>query len=169
METTKAGIDIEALLEDEWYMVRHSGEIPEVALHSALHHLSEDPGGPGIVLSPGQRARLLDGASQRYLEITLRDLLPQNMNTSAYRGIKRSYVNWQRFLLFCERHQLDEAAHRQIVATRLSEVLNRELVTAEGEKKSRMFNCSFEELAAFMQLLGLDPAGFPSLSSCCAT
>ncbi len=166
---TNTGIDIESLLEDEWYMVRHSGEIPEVALYSALHHLSEDPGGPGIILTPGQRARLLDGASQRYLEITLRDLLPQNMGTSAYRGIRRSYINWQRFLLFCERHQLDGAAYRHLVAARLTDVLTRERASADSENKSRMFNCSFEELTAFMQLLGLDPARFPALDNCCCT
>ena len=140
-----------------------------MALHSALHHLSEDPGGPGIELTPGQWARLLDGACRRYLEITLRDLLPENIDTSAYRGIKRSYINWQRFLLFCERHQLDGSVYRHLVAARLTDVLSRELVPVDGEQKKRMFNCSFGELTAFMQLLGLDPDRFPDLCTVCCT
>ena len=160
--------DIELLVEDEWYMVRHSGEIPEVALHSALHHLSEDPGGPRLELSPGQRARLLDGAVQRYLEITLRDLLPENRDTTAYRGVKRSYVNWRRFLIFCERHQLDGEGCRRLVAAALTDLLRSEPARADTDSRSRIFNCSCEELTAYMRLLRIDPAQFPEdPRTCC--
>lgn len=167
---TSTRVDIESLVEDEWYIVRYSGEIPEVALHCALHHLSEDPRGPRIVLSSQQRARLLEGASQRYLEITLRDLLPENSNTSAYRGIKRSSINWQRFLLFCQRHQLDGSVYRELVAEALMNLLSKELVLADAELRSRIFNCSFVELTAFMRLLEIDPAQFSHALriSCCS-
>ena len=70
--------DIEALVEDEWYVVRYSGEIPEVAYHGAVFHLTRAANGPRIDLSRRQRDRLLEAVTQRYLEITLRDLLPEN-------------------------------------------------------------------------------------------
>ena len=48
------------LLEEELLLVRHSGEIPEVALHASVHYLTEDPEGPGLVLADIQ---LADGSS----------------------------------------------------------------------------------------------------------
>ena len=75
---TTPTVDIDALVEDEWYAVRYSGEIPEVAYHGAVFHLTEARNGPQIELSGAQLSRLLGAVSQRYLEITLRDLLPEN-------------------------------------------------------------------------------------------
>ena len=72
---TTPTVDIDALIEDEWYAVRYSGEIPEVAYHGAVFHLTEAQNGPQIELSSAQLNRLLGAVSQRYLEITLRDLL----------------------------------------------------------------------------------------------
>ncbi len=159
---TTRKIDIEPLIEDEWYTVRYSGEIPEVALYSALYHLSEDPGGPRLVLSNEQRNLLLEGARQRYLEITLRDLLPENMNTSGYRGIKRSFINWQRYLLFCDRHGLDGSVYKSSVAATLVDLLNSERAIIAIEDSGTIFNCSLEELTLFMKLLGLEPAALPA-------
>lgn len=154
---TNPRINIESLLENEWYTVRYSGEIPEVALHSAIHHLSEDPAGPQIELNAEQRRLLVDATCQRYLEITLRDLLPENLLTGSYRGIKRSLINWQRFLRFCGCHDLDSSTSREIVAAALLELLNADLTVLSSGDRGRMFNCTVEELQSFMQLLELDP------------
>ena len=42
-----------ALMEEELLLVRHSGEIPEVALHASLHFLCDDEEGPRLILSIG--------------------------------------------------------------------------------------------------------------------
>ncbi len=157
---TNPRTDIERFIEDEWYAVRYSGEIPEVALHSALYHLCEDPEGPQIELSARQRSQLLEGVCQRYLEITLRDLLPKNMAAGSYRGIRRSAVNWQRYLRFCRCYRLDSSASREIVAAALLELLSGDLAVLSTVEKDRMFNCTGEELETFMQLLGIDPGRF---------
>ncbi|MEJ2057691.1 MAG: hypothetical protein P8X39_07625 [Desulfofustis sp.] len=154
---TNPRTDIEALIENEWYAVRYSGEIPEVALHSALHHLCEDPDGPQIELSGEQRSQLLEGVCQRYLEITLRDLLPENLVTGSYRGIKRSFINWQRFTRFCRFHKLHSSVYRELVAAALMELFKGDLTELSTIDKGRMFNCTGEELETFMQLLEIDP------------
>lgn len=154
--------DIESLIENEWYMVRDSGEIPEVALHSALHHLCEDPAGPQLALNGEQRGQLLEGACQRYLEITLRDLLPENMVLGSYRGIRRSAINWQRFQRFCRRYELDSSAYRELVAAALLELFHTDLTVLSTLDKDRMFNCTVEDLVTFMELLEIDPGRLPA-------
>ena len=154
--------DIDTLVEDEWYMVRYSGEIPEVAYHSALFHLTEDHQGPQVILTGAQQRRLLEGVTQRYLEITLRDLLPENKTTSSYRGLKRSIINWQRFLTFCRRYEIEAAVYRDVVASALEAFLAHELGLIENEGSASQFNCSCAELQRFMELLGLDLALLPA-------
>lgn len=155
-------IDIDALVEDEWYMVRHSGEIPEVAFHSALFHLVEDHHGPQVTLTEEQRGRLLEAVALRYLEITLRDLMPENKNTSGYRGLRRSLINWQRFLRFCQRYDIEATRYQNSVASALEAFVSHELGLFENEGSGDQFNCSFAELERFMGLLGVDPAVLPT-------
>lgn len=157
--TTK--IDIDALIEDEWYTVRYSGEIPEVAYHGALFHLTEEQDGPRIELQNDHKELLLEAVTQRYLDITLRDLLPENKNTGAYRGIKRSFVNWQRFVLFCKRHDIEGTRHRETIGAAFVECVQHEVGLAEKEKSPAEFNCSFSELHRFAELLGLQPTAIP--------
>jgi len=157
-----ATIDIDALVEDEWYAVRYSGEIPEVAYHGALFHLTEELGGPLIELSREQQDRLLEAVTLRYLDITLRDLLPENKNSGGYRGLKRSYINWQRYLLFCERWGIDGTVHRETVAAALADLLQHEYGLLEKGASEGVFNCSFAELLRFMDLVGLDPSYMPA-------
>lgn len=147
--------DSDAIVEDEWYAVRYSGEIPEVALQSALHHLSEDPEGPKLKLTRTQHAYLLGAATQRYLDIVLRDLLPENIHTTAYRGIQRSFVNWQRFQLFCKRYELDGSMFRNEVGTSLLSFLKQEVSEVQQGAKS-CINCSHEELVRYAKQLDLD-------------
>jgi hypothetical protein len=91
------------ILEEEWLIVRHSGEIPEIALHSALYFLTEDPLGPCLQLSVEEIESLQEAAICRFQEIIRRDLCFDNRNLSLYRGVRRAIVNWHRFVAFCER------------------------------------------------------------------
>ena len=154
--------DIDALVEDEWYAVRYSGEIPEVAYHGAIFHLTEAINGPQIELNRSHQARLLEAVTQRYLEITLRDLQPENKESSGYRGLKRSYVNWQRFLIFCERNGINGVFYQDTIGAALTEFLEHEAgMVRAGEVHSEL-NCSYEELLNYTQLLGLDLGIIPA-------
>jgi hypothetical protein len=155
------GIDSDALVEDEWYGVRYSGEIPEVAFHSAIYHLTCDDEGPRLELSARQHRYLVDAVKQRYTDIVLRDLLPANKNTSAYRGVRRSLINWKRFVLFCVRYQLDEGPCRRVVAETLSELLAYELRQYCREASSGRLNCSWAELLEYADLIGMEIEHLP--------
>ncbi|MBW6521220.1 MAG: hypothetical protein K0A99_09475 [Desulfoarculaceae bacterium] len=96
-------------LEEEWLMVRHSGEIPEIAFHSALYFLTDDPDGPRLQLSVEEIESLQDAAITRYQEIIMRDLCYEKRKLSSYRGVRRAIFNWHRFVTFCERQ--DAAAY----------------------------------------------------------
>jgi len=54
------------LLAEEWLIVRHSGGIPEITLHSSLYYLSKESDGPQLSLSEEELSRLKDAAAQRY-------------------------------------------------------------------------------------------------------
>ena len=87
------GSDREYMLEEEWLLVRHSGEIPEVALHASLHFLCEDEDGPGLVLTAEEVKPLQEAALTRYQEIILRDLDVANRDLSLFRGHRRANHN----------------------------------------------------------------------------
>jgi hypothetical protein len=95
------------LLEDEWLLVRHSGEIPEIALHSAFYYLTEDPNGPRLRLSVEEMQYLRKAATARYQEIIRRDLCYENRELTVYRGVRRAIFNWHRYVAFCERQDID--------------------------------------------------------------
>jgi hypothetical protein len=124
------------LLENEWFVVRHSGEIPEIALHSALHYLTEDLNGPRLQLSIEELHSLQEAAATRYQEIILRDLCFENHKLTIYRGIQRAIFNWYRFVAFCERQDsVCRTLHKpEIAACRsLQEQLNKDRnATAEA-------------------------------------
>jgi hypothetical protein len=154
--------DIEALVEDEWYAVRYSGEIPEVAYHGAVFHLTEAVNGPRIELNRSHQARLLEAVTQRYLEITLRDLLPESKESSGYRGLKRSYINWQRFLIFCELNGINGGFYQDTIGAALTEFLQHEAGMVKAGEVHTELNCSYEELLSYTQLLGLDLGIIPA-------
>lgn len=138
----------EDLIEDEWYHVRHSGEIPEIALHSSIHYLSEDDDGPRIQLTPADLARLHDAAGWRYREIILRDITPANRDETMYRGVLRTVSNWRRYKRFCKRHSLSTEMVKSDLAPRLLTFLQREIADVETGLRSSSINCTFEDLAS---------------------
>ena len=71
-------MDKKAYIAEEAFMVLHSGEIPEIALHSSLYYLTEDPEGPGLILTAADILPLKQEVVKRYQEIILRDLEPKN-------------------------------------------------------------------------------------------
>lgn len=147
---------IEAL-ENEWHIVRHSGETPEIAYNSAIYYLTRAKDGPQIQLSDEQISWLKEAAVARYTEIVLRDLQHSNSTKSIYRGIGRSIVNYHRFCLFCSRQQLQVEKVRGLAAAALLIFLEKESAQLHSEKKeASIINCTYEELTNYAAMLGLD-------------
>lgn len=160
--------NIDELIENEWYIVRHSGETPEIAYNSAVYFLTRAKDGPRVELSEQQRGVLKKAAVQRYSEIVLRDLCHSNRNKPIYRGIERSRVNFKRFSSFCMRQQIDGAAIRQLAADALIVFLETELHQVKRAKRPSIINCTYGDLCAYAAELGVDIADrFPALEIHC--
>ena len=71
-------------LENEWFVVRHSGEIPEIAFHSSVFFLTEASDGPKLPHSEVDFTFLREAARERFREIILRDILPENRTATFY-------------------------------------------------------------------------------------
>lgn len=146
---------IEAI-ENEWHIVRHSGETPEIAYNSAIYYLTRAKDGPQIHLSNQHIAWLKEAAVARYAEIVLRDLQHSNSTKSIYRGLGRSIVNYHRFCVFCSRQQLQVEKVRGLAAEALLVFLETESAQLHSGKKASIINCTYGEIISFAALLGLN-------------
>lgn len=154
-------------------MVRHSGEIPEIALHSAFYYLTEDPDGPRLQLGMEEIQYLQEAAAVRYQEIILRDLCYENRSLPIYRGVRRAIFNWHRFLAFHDRQTktcdtLDRPANaiccslqgrlqsdRSTTAKALLLLLKKTVQTTDITAHVPVFNCTFHDLTLFARELGI--------------
>jgi hypothetical protein len=152
--------DREYILEEEWLLVRHSGEIPEVALHASLHYLGKDAEGPKLVLTQEEEGQLQQAALARYQEIILRDFDPGNRDLSLFRGIRRANHNWYRYVRFCERISCDTDAFRMQAAQALLTYLEVEQRDLRAGREPSI-NCTADALLTFALALGLDPVSLP--------
>lgn len=143
------------LLEDEWLIVRHSGEIPEITYHSSLYYLSVDPDGPGLDLRDAEKNHLKDAALQRYHEIVLRDIQLENFHKTIYRGVKRTIYNWHRYMAFKARQNIDSNALCEPAAQMLILFLEQGAKAAGKSLPQNFLNCYFDELLAFAKELNI--------------
>ena len=159
---------LQEILENEWYIVRYSGETPEIAYNSALYQLSRAQDGPQISLSEGQLDWLKQAAVDRFAEIILRDLQHNNSTKAIYRGIARSIVNYRRFCTFCSRQNLSVRQVRQQTAEALLVFLETELAQVQEQQRVTVINCTFAELHSFAKELGVFLGKMaPSLTDLC--
>ncbi len=152
---TVMNTNLPEILENEWYLVRYSGETPEIAFHAAIYHLTEDNEGPRVQLSQSQYDMLQNAAVDRFLEIIVRDLLHKNSTTTMYRGICRSIVNYQRFRNFCERQQREWPEVHEKAATALCAFLETECEIVKNSGRASLVNCTCRELKDFADELGV--------------
>ncbi len=146
------------IFHDEWLLVRHSGETPEIALHAAIYHLSRAKDGPKLCLTPEQLQALRRAATERFAEIVLRDLCHANAGTAEYRGICRSIVNFRRFQTFSGRQGIEAGAYTDVraeAAAALRTFLRREVAETVATGRPSLISCSHRELVAFAAELGL--------------
>lgn len=139
------------ILEDEWLIVRNSGELPEITFHSSLYFLTEDKSGPGLVLDENEILSLKHAAVERYQEIILRDILLDNYHKSLYRGIRRAIYNLERLQKFCERQGLEWVYFREIVAEQLVLFLEQGISIAGNDLPRVFLNCTFDQLLIFLE------------------
>ena len=154
------------ILAEEWLMVRHSGEIPEVALHASLHYLCEDAEGPHFILADEELIPLQEAVLARYREIILRDLDAANRDRSLFRGIKRALHNWYRFARFSDMIGCPYEEFRETTAQALMLYLQQELDDVCSEKRSSSINCTTEAMLSFAHTLGIDPVELPDDWAC---
>jgi len=153
--------EMQHLIEEEVFAIRQSGEMPEVALHTALYYLQEDSEGPRATLSPENLRLLKDAVENRYQRILMRDLNPRYRGRSIYRGLNRAIANWERLVRFCERENRPIAGHRQDAAVALLAFLTIETAEVASGQKASSVNCSASELKAFAEALGLASTRLP--------
>ena len=153
--------EMQHLIEEEVFAIRQSGEMPEVALHTALHYLQEDPEGPRVTISPENLRLLKDAVEKRYQRILMRDLNPRYRGRSIYRGLARAIANWERLERYCHREKRDSAGHRQDAATALLAFLTIETAEVTAGQKESCVNCSASALEAFAEAVGLAPSRLP--------
>ncbi len=155
------------ILEEEVLLVRHSGEIPEVALHASLYYLREDDDGPHLRLSAEEEQLLEQAAAERYEEIILRDLNPANRDLRLFRGLRRAEENWQRYARFCERSHIDATPFRIEAARALSRYLKQEQGEVARGQREPSLNCPAQTVQNLARALGLRddalPQGWESL------
>lgn len=154
-------IDLRNLIDEEVFAIRHSGEMPEVAFHTSIHYLQEDPEGPQIEAPPDAIHQLKDAVEKRYKRIVMRDLNPRYRERSIYRGLARAMANWQRLVRFCERENRDAAVHRQDFAAALVAFLVIETDDVTSGRKASSVNCSANALETFAATVGLTPSRLP--------
>jgi hypothetical protein len=147
--------DFTEAIENEWYVVRYSGETPEISYNSAIYHLTRAKDGPHICLTEQQIDLLKDAAVDRFTEIVLRDLQHVNCTKSIYRGIGRSIINYRRFCVFCTRQQLEVARVRSQAAEALQVFLNVEIQQLQSLNRLSIIDCTFQELQSYAIELGV--------------
>lgn len=160
--------EVDEILENEWYLVRHSGEIPEIAYNASIYHLTRAKEGPHLTLTAKQQATLLEAAIERFYEIIVRDLDHANHNTSIYRGIERSIANYERFLTFCARQQRDPELVRGRVTLMFVSFLDTEYRLVQAGQPT-IINCTSPRLLDFAHLLGVESEKGAELAAlaCC--
>jgi len=149
------------LLEEEVIILRNSGEIPEIALHSSLYYLEEDEEGPRISLHEEELQLLYDAALVRAREIVLRDLDPDNRDRTIYRGLARSITNWQRLQNFCRRIGRDCLDFRETVSQALLTFIQRECEDTKNSLRTSSVNCSASEIESFCEELCIPAESLP--------
>ncbi len=148
-------------MAEEKLIVRHSGEIPEVAYHGSLYFLTDDEEGPQLSLNDEDRRQLKEQVVARYKEIMLRDLTPDNRDKNIYRGLARCIVNWQRLCRFCERERQSMEGVREEIALALENFLHQEAKDVATGVRPPSINCSQDDLRAFVAEMGLTIDALP--------
>ena len=148
-------------IEEEAFLILHSGEIPEIAYHGSIYYLVQDQDGPCYTLTRQDLAPLREAVIMRYRKIILRDLKPANRDRRIYRGLARSIVNWKRLCAFADREGMDTEKIREEVAEALIHFLRVEERDVSLSRRHPCINCSARDLISFCRVLGISSRDLP--------
>lgn len=96
------------VLNEAEFIKKEGGEIPEVYFWNSYFYLTEPPPkGLGLSLKDEEILFLKWAVVERYLEIIKRDLTPENIGKSFYRGIKRAVINLKRMKKFIKKEKMN--------------------------------------------------------------
>ncbi len=150
------------ILADEWLIVRHSGEIPEITFHSSLYYLTKDNEGPKLSLTETELQYLKEGAVQQYQEIILRDMTIENFHKNVYRGLRRVLYNWQRYKSFLERQEIVPDSFQSVAGRALVLFLEQGVAEAGESLPEQFINCSIKELNELTEKMEIATERIPS-------
>ncbi|MEW5912327.1 MAG: hypothetical protein AB1814_07215 [Thermodesulfobacteriota bacterium] len=137
------------------WMVETAGEMPEVALAESLHHLGQE-------LTEAELDCLRAAAVRAYLKIIERDLEPDNLGQSHFRGLGRAADNLARLAGFLRCLGWPPPAQRwQALVPRLQGYLAAEQVALEAGRPHA--SASPDQVRAVAAALGLDLAPWSGL------
>jgi len=156
-----SGEERSGLIADEVLLIRHSGEIPEVALYASLHFLGADNEGPRLQLTTEETSHLEQAALACYQEIILRDLDLRNRDRTLFRGLRRAHHNWNRFVRFCHKTGRSCGEFRLIAAEALVQYLRMELAEVRAGERTPSVNCSAATVRDLALAMDIDPAALP--------
>ncbi|MGW8161070.1 MAG: hypothetical protein ACWGN1_02360 [Desulfobulbales bacterium] len=148
-------------IADEAFMITHSGEIPEIAYHSSLYYLAQEPDGPGLELDKNDILLLQQAVVKRYQTIIRRDLAPGNRDKRVYRGLSRCAVNWQRLYKFCTVNGLECGEIRRETAQGLRNFLRQEVTDVKSGRRISSINCPQREIEHLAESVGLASVDLP--------
>lgn len=157
------GDDKEYLLQEEVMIIRHSGEIPEVAYHGSIYYLMDDPEGPRLdELTIEDLIPLKEAVVHRYRVIILRDLTAENRDKRIYRGLARSAVNWERLSQFLGKEGLTAPGLKTEIARAFRSFLEREWEDVASGRRASCINCSYEVVVAMASAIGVAADEIPA-------
>ena len=160
MEEAARLVGVREEVEEEAFLILHSGEIPEVAFYSSIHWLTQDPEGPRLELLSEEILHLKRSVLARYRKILLRDLDPRMRGRRAYRGLARAKVNWERLKAFAERECLPYDGIREEARAGLLNLLQAEL-RDRAAGRGHPVNLDWEGFVELAGELGLSISDLP--------
>ncbi len=153
---------VKEIIEEEAFLIKHSGETPEIAFHSGLYYLFEDPEGPRLSPAKVDISLMKEAVLERYTKILLRDLKPANRDKKIYRGLARSIANWHRMKKFCQKEGFPIENIRKEAAKHLIHFLKNEITEVGSGERISCINCTYDELKEFARELGIEPEDLPN-------
>jgi hypothetical protein len=147
------------IVEEADGIVWQSGEIPEVGLYDALHHLEQS----GFRLEKAELRLLEEAVTRRYWDMVQRDLLRENLGESFFRGPERAWINWQRLRKYARKHGFDLEQYREKAAVLLKNYLTVEYEAVESGRDYHTMGLNSADLLEFARELGLDPELEPNI------
>ena len=140
-------------------IVLQGGEIPEVALYESLNHLQKI----GIQITGEELRHLREAVIRRYRDIILRDLTPENVVHSFFRGPERARINHQRLRRFTQ-NTLGPGHDNQEETGRLLMVYLRHEADRIGTGRDyNTLGMTEDELRDMLKDVGIDPADLDDL------